>query len=409
MRKRSNTNNSLSYENHGTQEPSSNWVFGFIKRHDEIKSMSSEPISSARAYASSPENVKSFFRVYEKLFDNINRHPSMIMNFDETMIQLEGGKRKVMVSKEAKRAFVVTEKQNFHVTLGISIFADGTHACPLIIFPLKTLPKEMTQDTLSEYDIYNWAGQDNGWIDSNIFSGHFTQNIIAEFKQRRQKLPENYSDRGLIVVDGHSTRANPGLMKTLQDNNIDLIVLPAHTSHFLQPCDNMVLAEFKKSMRNYRRRLKWGDGISKTRLQLLRSVDASLHKCMYRQVVKKSWEKTGLYPICMSIPLGELPGETPNIIAPRKKRKRIDINGKVLTSKDAIKMLSGEILTCRNESENLSIDDNDQYNSDEYPIILIKSDDNITNSDSFYPKNEIEFEPKNNNFKVVISCKRKKK
>ena len=39
----------------------------------------------------------------------------------------------------------------------------------------------------------------------------------------------------MLIVDGHKSRYDPETLEALRAANIDFIILPAHTSHFLQP------------------------------------------------------------------------------------------------------------------------------------------------------------------------------
>jgi len=41
----------------------------------------------------------------------------------------------------------------------------------------------------------------------------------------------------VLVVDGHSSRYNPSTLRYLRRNFIHLLVIPAHSSHILQPLD----------------------------------------------------------------------------------------------------------------------------------------------------------------------------
>ena len=53
-----------------------------------------------------------------------------------------------------------------------------------------------------------------------------------------------------LVVDGHSSRYNPATLSFLKSNHIHLLVLPAHSSHILQPLDlllnRLVKDKYKK-------------------------------------------------------------------------------------------------------------------------------------------------------------------
>ena len=63
-------------------------------------------------------------------------------------------------------------------------------------------------------------------------------NFVSEIKIRRLKWPKKIrNEKVLRIVDDHSTRSNPDTLKLLRGNDIELLVLPAHLTHLLQPFD----------------------------------------------------------------------------------------------------------------------------------------------------------------------------
>lgn len=70
--------------------------------------------------------------------------------------------------------------------------------------------------------------------------------IINEFKERRKKSDEITCHRSLLNIDGHSNRINSRLMEIFRENLIDVISIPSHCSHVLQPLDSRIYGPFKK-------------------------------------------------------------------------------------------------------------------------------------------------------------------
>jgi len=52
----------------------------------------------------------------------------------------------------------------------------------------------------------------------------------------------------LLLLDGHFAHLGHDVLVFAKANGIDVFVLPAHTSHFLQPCDGAPFAVFKRAM-----------------------------------------------------------------------------------------------------------------------------------------------------------------
>lgn len=49
----------------------------------------------------------------------------------------------------------------------------------------------------------------------------------------------------LLIIDGHSSRENPGAMQLLSETDINVLILPSHTSHILQVLDVAISVSIK--------------------------------------------------------------------------------------------------------------------------------------------------------------------
>ena len=90
--------------------------------------------------------------------------PSLIANFDETMIQPFARTPVKVVRFANQSASVVQQSDGLpHITLGVTIFADGTHLDHLLIYPNKFVPQEVRGANAAYFQGYSIVGQDNGW------------------------------------------------------------------------------------------------------------------------------------------------------------------------------------------------------------------------------------------------------
>lgn len=229
----------------------------------------------------------------------------MLANFDETMVESPtNSKTKVVAYREKNCAITVADPGLPHITLGVTIFADGTHADHLLIYPMKTVPKENRGANSIILTGYNLSGQESGWISNEVFDGHCRQTVIPAFAARRARLEQKGMKNviGVFLVDGHSSRMNASLMDEFQQNNILVPVLPAHASHVLQPLDLAVFGAFKAGLTK-------GDSavrilsLPERRHIILQKVVTELHKALEPRIILKSWERSGLCPFDDSIPL----------------------------------------------------------------------------------------------------------
>ena len=86
------------------------------------------------------------------------------------------------------------------------------------------------------------AMQPRAWITSYLFSAwisHFITNI-------RQVDAISSSERHLLVLDGHESHITLEVATLARDAGLDILTLPSHTSHTMQPLDVSVFGPFKK-------------------------------------------------------------------------------------------------------------------------------------------------------------------
>ena len=58
--------------------------------------------------------------------------------------------------------------------------------------------------------------------------------------------------RHLLVLDGHNSHITLEVMKIAMQSSLDIISLPSHTSHVLQPLDLACSTPFKTAFRKQR-------------------------------------------------------------------------------------------------------------------------------------------------------------
>lgn len=88
-----------------------------------------------------------------------------------------------------------------------------------------------------------WTVSNNGWITDKL--GWEWLSLHFEPKTR----PSDGSRR-LLIVDGHGSHVQARCIAFCMERSIDLMVLPAHTSHMTQPLDVGVFQPLKPAMGN---------------------------------------------------------------------------------------------------------------------------------------------------------------
>jgi hypothetical protein len=119
------------------------------------------------------------------------------------------------------------------------INAVGEALSPLLIFKAKNLnsgwlPAETPPD-------WQFGVSENGWT-SNDLGLHWLMKVFEP--QTRRERGDN---RRLLIVDGHGSRIRADFIAHCMENDIDLLIMPPHCSHILQPLDVGVFSAFKRA------------------------------------------------------------------------------------------------------------------------------------------------------------------
>lgn len=236
-------------------------------------------------------------------------------NFDETMLAWGSQMKAVVIPRSCKKATAIIERYSEHITLGLCVSAAGDHMLPLIILPLKTLPKSCD-------DLIPFCG----WITKEIFHNWLLEVLVPHINSIRKN-----NEPALLWVDGHSSRSNLEAIELLRKHNITMATIPSHTSTLLQPLDRGVNKTFKGSVRKLKPS-RLSSCRTEARVELLSIAKDALYDAHAPRVIITAWRMTGLWPWNPSQVLGDY--AQVNILPPPPppKRNALSISGKVITS-----------------------------------------------------------------------------
>jgi len=83
-----------------------------------------------------------------------------------------------------------------------------------------------------------WEFQQNGWMTDVIGEKWFKQVFLANCGPHRPQL---------LILDGHSSHESLAILETAMKERIEILALPPHTTHYLQPLDRTVFGPFNKA------------------------------------------------------------------------------------------------------------------------------------------------------------------
>ncbi|MCO5567808.1 hypothetical protein L7F22_021504 [Adiantum nelumboides] len=136
------------------------------------------------------------------------------------------------------------------------------------------------------------AMQKKAWMTGELFHAwleHFDNAIILSIGK---------SSRHLLILDGHGSHVSMDVVAKAQDSGIDIITLPAHTSHKLQPLDVTVFKSLKVQFR--KERDIWQQRTSSrqaTKTELATIVAKAIESSVTESNIKEGFRATGIWPL----------------------------------------------------------------------------------------------------------------
>ncbi len=141
-----------------------------------------------------------------------------------------------------------------------------------------------------------YATTANGFITNVLW-----KQIIDALVERIKSVSTNQP--ALLLLDRHSTHLELSSCKHMVDNNIQPLYLPAHTTHLLQPLDDVIFASFKFNMRKSvewerMRRLISGESLNGMLEEIL---EQNKSKIFTKEVIQAGFKHTGIWSFDASV------------------------------------------------------------------------------------------------------------
>lgn len=250
--------------------------------------------------------VENFFSNFLVL---LNRDPHLLLNMDETMLS---GKRKLKVICRDKGIPLKTTKvQPPHISGAVTVSASGH-----LFDTFYILPNKKTLRNLESIEDAFLTSSVSGYMNKRLFI-IYALFMCSQIQMYRMTLsPALREEPILLILDGHGSRINFTAALIFYIFNVDVLVLPGHTSHLLQPFDvslgGPLKTEFVKLFDSTQIDLDFNSltiqEMTKTTSQVLREIliscfDDALRRVCTKSNIKSGFEASGISPLCPSLPL----------------------------------------------------------------------------------------------------------
>ena len=197
----------------------------------------------------------------------------------------------VIAKTGARRVHTIVPNQREWLSVLVCVNAAGKAIPSFYIFRGKRFGHNYIEHC---EDGATMAMQPRAWMTTYLFSAwisHFVESI-----RRVDTISENH--RHLLILDGHNSHVTLDVAKAAMDIGLDLLTLPSHTSHALQPLDLSVFKPFKQHFRLYRDYWMTRNLDTPASKNILAQwVSLSLRKALTERNIQSGFRKAGIYPL----------------------------------------------------------------------------------------------------------------
>lgn len=248
--------------------PGPDFVECFLKRHrDVISRRISQNIKRARA-AVSPEVIENYFIHLKTSLEGIPL--SNIVNYDETNLSDDPGKKKIITKRGVKYPERVMNHSKSSTSLMIAASADGTLLPGYVVYKSAHLYDTWTKNG-PRHCRYNRTT--SGWFDSNTFQDWVETVALPYF--------QNKEGRKVLIGDNLSSHLSIDLIRKCKEKDVYFVFLPANSTHLTQPLDVAFFRPMKSAWRDILFTWKKTEG----------RTQASVPKNSFPRLLKKLFER----------------------------------------------------------------------------------------------------------------------
>jgi hypothetical protein len=168
--------------------------------------------------------------------------PSYVWNCDEYGAQAgKNGGGRVLAKTGVQSVYSIIPKEWEWLSVLVCVNVAGYHIPSFYIFRGKSFQRDYIKHC---EDNASMAMQPRTWMTGYLLKswiGHFVKNV------RDCGLGISPTCRQLLILNSHRSHVTVDVVKTTRSVDLDLLTLPSHTSHALQPLDVSCFKPFKQA------------------------------------------------------------------------------------------------------------------------------------------------------------------
>jgi hypothetical protein len=152
---------------------------------------------------------------------------------------------------------------------------------------------------------WTWSTSSKGWTNNTLAIEWLTKVFFPS--------TAHLQGRRLLTIDGHGSHVQGDFIALCITHDIDLVILPSHSSHVTQPLDVSIFAPLKASLLKQAARYSDTDTGRARKHEWATSFQKARAEAMTKKNIITGWRATGIYPFAPTklIPLVEAPVTPP--------------------------------------------------------------------------------------------------
>ena len=266
------------------------WWAGFRLRHHSMLSIRKpEALSLSRAQCMNQPAVSKYFDILDSEMKKLGLtdKPACIYNCDESGLSLVPDVQKIVGRKGKRNVYQITSGERGVLTTVLPCYnAAGDYIPPMVIYKGKRLVDGLK------------ANMPPGSLVCVSESGYMHKELFETWLKHFKKHLKHPDLPAILILDGHGSHVKAlDALKFASKNNISIICLPPHTTHWTQPQDKCFFKPLKMHFADECRkfmRKKPGQGI--TRLSFGSLFTPAYNKTASIHVAVESFRVTGIFP-----------------------------------------------------------------------------------------------------------------
>ena len=272
-------------------EMSYNWQKGFMARHQDLGKKVARAISISRATSPTREVVEAWFHQYAELIEQLQiEDPSQVWNIDEVGVNECPKTGVFIVDEKIKAQLVIPRERGQNITIVSYCNAAGDKSPPMIVMKGKN-----RQDVWAQHMPRGWhlRASESGYMNKRLFAEY--GNIFIDYLHSKQMLEK----KNLVIMDGHPLHVyNSHYLLTMKRNKVEVLMLPAHSTHFLQPLDQTPYSAFKahwkRELRVFNRKKS---GVAMSKPQFFLVFPRAWRQGLSPENIRCGYAMTGIWPL----------------------------------------------------------------------------------------------------------------